>query len=693
MKTSFYSLLGKYRDLLIAITLFVVIDLGVLLFNYQASHLIEADTSRINRAGEMRMFSQQLTKAILTLRQETLEDLQVQTSLAQISEAYLAHNEALDALQLELNTRQWEMLDDPAQREQAKLLLRELMKTWQPLAESVLPLLAGETQAFSKTEIEIAANKAVARNIRLMQQADDLTKHLEGMAVSRAHQMRQIQLLAIILALLNFVFIVFKFLRNLAHSDRLAAESREETERILETVREGLFLLGKDGRIGSQQSASTESLLGYKLAAGESFYEFLYGRMTDGNSESVQQFISLLFNEKVKPRLMRQLNPLRQIEFCRRDGETRYLDFEFQQVLQNGRVAFLLVSVSDITEKVLLEKELAGAEARIKSEVESLLAVLDQDPLLVSSFLDEAQQRLQQINLALQQVAPSAQAYQQLVNQIARTVHGIKGEAGALGLLPVEKAAHAFENTLAPLRGGGRGISGDQLIPVAVAMNEMLEEISKVSRIVVKLKQFSLPVEARRREEVELGEVLKQIERLTLRVAEDLNKKVRFEVKMPEIELPRSLLGALREALPQLIRNAVAHGIESKEERMHAGKPEEGTIRCSLDLNPHGQLILAVEDDGRGLDPHVLRQQVIAKGILPAEQVATMSDEEVAGLIFTPGFSSLAEAGTHAGRGDGLAVVKEVAERFGARLQISSRPQSYTRFSLLFGDNRWLFAS
>ena len=69
-----------------------------------------------------------------------------------------------------------------------------------------------------------------------------------------------------------------------------------------------------------------------------------------------------------------------------------------------------------------------------------------------------------------------------------------------------------------------------------------------------------------------------------------------------------------------------------------------------------------------------------------------MSDEDVVALIFTPGFSSLDESSTHAGRGEGLSVVKHLAERLGARLQISSRPQQYTRFAFLFKDNRWLFA-
>ncbi|MFZ4535033.1 ATP-binding protein [Propionivibrio sp.] len=688
MKLRFSGLLGKYRDLVLAIALFLVIDMGVLAFNYQSSRLLEADTSRINLAGDMRVFSQQLAKAVLSLKQESQDGMPTQTSIAQISEAYTAHNHALVTLQEDVNQPKREIFDDLARIEQARALLVELSHNWKPLSDTIEPLLSQGVEPMPM-DIDIAANKVVARNIKLMQQADDLTKHLESMAVNRAEQMRRVQLIAMLLALANFVFIVFKFLRSLSRSDRAAMEAQEETKRILGTVREGLFLLERDGDVRTQQSRSTAALLGCKLSAGDNFFGYLNLRMPDERAKMAVDFITVLFNERVKPALLKQLNPLREVELEMANGKLSYLDFEFQQVLLEGRVEYLLVSVSDITEKIVLARELDGAKAKAKSDVDSLLGLLDNDPVTVSTFLNETNERLLGINQALQEVSPSNVAYQQLVNQIARVVHGIKGESGTLELISIETAAHAFEDVLSPLR-GKKEISGDELIPVAVAMNDLLEDVEKVRRVVSRLLNFTRqgqPVE-----ETPLNDVIRQIEQLTLRVANDLNKKVRFEALLPEADLPRSLIRVLREALPQLIRNAVAHGIESAEERLLSGKPEEGVIRCTLDVGKQGHLVIAVEDDGRGIEAHVLRQQVIVKGLKTAEEVALMSDEDVVTLIFTPGFSSLNEANTHAGRGEGLSVVKDIAERWGARLQISSRSNSYTRFAFLFKDNRWLLA-
>lgn len=90
--------MGKYRDLLIAILLFVVLDLGILLFNFYASVQLERDAARINSAGELRMLTQQITKSLLTLQVERGSDMPIQTSMAQLDQGHAGFNQALTAL-------------------------------------------------------------------------------------------------------------------------------------------------------------------------------------------------------------------------------------------------------------------------------------------------------------------------------------------------------------------------------------------------------------------------------------------------------------------------------------------------------------------------------------------------------------------------------------------------------------------
>lgn len=683
------SLLGKYRDLVLAIALFLVLDLGVLLFNFFTSHLIENDTARINAAGELRMYSQQLAKSVLSLQHETAAELPIQTSLAQLSESVIAFTEARNRLEKSLSAASW-LNDNDSSREPALEELSALSKTWQPLFREADIVLALPVAELTPASLEAVVQHAVTRNVRLMQQASDLSALLASAARERAESMRQIQLAAIAAALLNFVFIVFKFVRRLRQSDRAAEIARQETQRILATVREGLFLIDAEGRIGRQQSASLNSMLGTALPPGTDFFAWIAGQLSEEAQEAMRDYIDLLFNPKVKPSLLKQLNPLRELKLEAEAGSPRYLDFEFEPVRDGLSISFLLVAVSDVTRKIQLQQELAAAELRAKTEVEALLAVLEQAPASVDAFLRGSEAKLAQINADLSGVAADSGAYRQLINKIARSMHGIKGEAALLGLGSVESDIHAFENRLAELR-GRRDLDGEDLIPLAVALKQVHDSTARIAHVIERVRHYAAggPGEAESGRD-KLQELLAQVEHLTLHVAEALNKKARLHISAPNgLHLPESVLGLLRTTLPQLVRNAIAHGIEPSEERMRKGKPAEGLIACAIDLDDNGALQIAVHDDGHGLSPQRLRQLLLERGLIDAGQATSLSDQEIIAHIFEPGFSQLDAAHEHAGRGDGLGVVKRTLQEIGGRLRISSRPESYTRFVMELRREAW----
>lgn len=244
--------LGKYRDLLFAILLFIVLDLGILFFNFFASIQLEGDASRINAAGELRMLTQQITKSLLTLQVEKKAELPTQTSMAQLNQATAAFVHGLSALKNALS-KDAEFTIFGLNPDDLRGTLAKLEREWSPLEQAIQPVIATSEPTLDDTEI--AVTKAVARNIRLMALSDDLAKGVEAAARTKTGRMRQIQVMAIVLALINFVYIVFKFLRRLNASDRIADMARRETEDILSTVSEGLLLVRPDGSIGSQLSA------------------------------------------------------------------------------------------------------------------------------------------------------------------------------------------------------------------------------------------------------------------------------------------------------------------------------------------------------------------------------------------------------------------------------------------------------
>lgn len=673
---------GKYRDLVILIALFVLIDAGVSVINIYTSHQIEADASRINAAGQMRASAQQLTKALLTLDTEIRSGAPTQSSQAEISEARLGFLDAQSKLQTKSDqTVAGSLLEGESQSTKIQAQLTLISQTWQPIEREVAPLMLND--ALDPSAVASAVNKAVTRNNRLTRQADDLGQTLEELAQQKTATMRLIQMLAISLAFLNFCFIAFKFIARLSASDHAAALAREENQRIMSSVREGLFLLTRERTVGSQRSRSLDHLFGDRLNTGDNFHQVLQRICTLENAEAAENYIDVLFNRKIKQALLEQLNPLKEIELLNGSGTNKgpvFVSFEFDQIRENEEVVALLVSVFDVSDEVRLERELANAEMRAKTEIDLLLGILDHNPDTVADFLQEARNSLQQINNELKDVQPTRQSYPQLVNRIARTLHGMKGEAATLGCNSISQEIHDFEDMLTPLR-GRPGIQGDDLIPVAVALSRLLAEIAKVEVVVSRIQHHIAGQSSDQTHPDPLWESLKNIEKLALQVAEDLNKKVRFEVAVPRLEtVPAHVSSMLHQAVPQLIRNAIAHGIESPEERAQLGKPTTGLIRVEITSEADGTLTMAIHDDGRGISALHLRTVLVARNLFSAEEVSAMSDDQVIAMLFEPGFSSLDQAHLHAGRGDGLGVVKEALRKLDGRLRITSRVNSHTRF-------------
>ncbi|MES2245166.1 MAG: ATP-binding protein [Pseudomonadota bacterium] len=666
--------LGKYRDLLFAILLFIVLDLGILFFNFFASIQLERDASRINTAGELRMLTQQITKSLLTLQVEKKAELPIQTSMAQLTQGTGAFVEGLSGLKSAMS-RDTEFTIFGLNPDDLRDTLRKLEREWLPLKESIDPVIALQDPTLEDTEI--AVTKSVARNIRLMALSDDLATGVEAAAKTKTERMRQIQVAAIVLALINFVYIVFKFLRRLNASDRVAEAARQETDDILKTVSEGLLLVRADGSVGMQLSASVHKLFMREIRPGEDFRQLLRSVLTLERAEEAQSYLELLFDPKVKPALLTQLDPLKDVQITGATGQVRFLTFQITQLREAGRIRELLVTVFDVTRKVQLERELAATQEAARSDVEDLIRVLEQEPLLLQDFLLGARARLADLNQSMRTVGRRPEAYKALVDDAARLIHGIKGEGAALSLTAISRQCHEMENALAPLL-KRRDLSGEDLIPVVFELSRVQDQVERLHRVFARVGQPSPPGKD---EPPRLDAMVSNLRSLSERVALSLGKQVRLTAYVNEAVLPADVEQVLREALPQLVRNAVVHGIELPLERRKLSKPPVGELRLDIGRAEDGAIQVSLSDDGRGIVVPEVRQRVAQlRG-----DAAQLSDAQVLGFIFDPHFSTASEVTEHAGRGVGLSLVKQIVEKAGARLRVMTQPNVSTQFVLKFG--------
>lgn len=169
------------------------------------------------------------------------------------------------------------------------------------------------------------------------------------------------------------------------------------------------------------------------------------------------------------------------------------------------------------------------------------------------------------------------------------------------------------------------------------------------------------------------------------RLIRDLSRKSGKQVELitegEETELDKSVVEVIGDPLVHILRNAVDHGLEPPEERRRQGKPETGRVWVRA-AHKGNAVVIEVEDDGRGIDPDIMRQKGVEKGLITPEQARNMDDAAARELIFAPGFSTAAQVTDISGRGVGMDVVRTNIKELKGSVQVTSEVGKGTRFTL-----------
>jgi two-component system, chemotaxis family, sensor kinase CheA len=752
--------LGKYRDLMFAILLFLVLDLGVLFFNVYASYQIERDVTRINLAGYQRALSQSMEKSVFSLQQEKRDNLPLDNSLKELSQS----TQQFDSALIELKAGHIENplfslfgLNTIAIAKAADAVT----PVWAEFKAPLKPLLTGS--AFTTEEIASAATAIKATNGRLLETSNALVTEVQLAADIKAQSMRWIQLTAILLALANFIYILFKFLRQLGEADQTTDSARKQTSDILSTVDEGLMLVDAQGKIGSQMSSAVHTLFERQVLAGEDFKRVIAEKVSHERADDIEMYINLLFDPKVKPALLVQLDPMKEVEIestsaLALNGK-RYLNFNLRQLREEDLITGLLVTIFDVTAQVKLARELANTQSAAKSDVEDLLRVFEQEPATMQEFLTVSKRKLNQLNESMRTVGKTPSSYKALIKSTTILIHGIKGESAALNLEGVSRQSHAMEDTLVELL-KKPDLTGEDLIHVVYELSQVQEQIERIERLFMRiasnpqlsapqtlssplpnptpapkttpvltdlpvLKQTvspgvkptdTAPFAAHEVAPADVGkppfsaarvlenkgtsnglapitmmfsantppleEMANNLNALASTVGQSLNKAIQFTHSIDAIMPSGLMLRALREVLPQLVRNSVVHGIESHEKRASLGKPAAGALELRIIKVSNELTEVSLQDDGCGITVEGIRKRLVSMNV----DVSNMSQTQILQSIFEPQFSTADAVTEHAGRGVGLSLVKEVLEKAGAKLKVNTRAGQSTQFVIQFGN-------
>ncbi|SKA99939.1 chemotaxis protein CheA [Sporosarcina newyorkensis] len=273
---------------------------------------------------------------------------------------------------------------------------------------------------------------------------------------------------------------------------------------------------------------------------------------------------------------------------------------------------------------------------------------------------DEQPQEKPNIADTLPAATEKAKAAPKEATQVKKTNHASSNKTIRVNIDRLDILMNLFEELVID-RGRLQSIASELHNP---ELNESVERMTRVSgdlqNIILNMRM--VPVET----------VFNRFPKMVRTLARDLNKKINLEIIGAETELDRTVIDEIGDPLVHLIRNALDHGIESPEERIAKGKPEEGTVTLRA-YHSGNHVFIELEDDGAGVNRERVLGKAIERGIVSEEIAPTLSDRQVAELILASGFSTAAAITDVSGRGVGLDVVKSTIESLGGHISIDSK--------------------
>jgi len=481
--------------------------------------------------------------------------------------------------------------------------------------------------------------------------------------------------------------------------ERRIADAHAEVERLLDAMRQAVFGFGPDLTVVGRSSRAAREVFRRHDLAGADVRELLLAGVPDGSPEAfaTAEFLDVVF--QIPADAWDQAVDLAPRELCINPDspEQRELVLEFIPLREAGELVRVMVVVTDETEARRMQREMRTLEDRHAAELTATRRLLGLGAHVFVEFAASTTTRLEHVEALV--ATPSRAG----LDEVVRKLHAARGDARALGLVELARVLTVAESTVAEARDSKdpppqRQWTAELRSSIALAVTELASARTRLVEASVLGEEVLHQVTVSARDLEALGELRGQasrpiaqcIDRLRGRmlgaIAVGLDdavgawaaadgKRVELEVVGATTRIAGAAASGLRTAIVQLVRNAVAHGIQAPAVREAAGKPAVGSLRIvgTASAQPDEPPIIDVVDDGAGIDFAALASRASERGV-----VASTSE-----LPFVDGLSTRREPDALAGRGAGLATVRDELALVGYTIEIESTPGSGTRVRMV----------
>ena len=724
--------LGKYKGLVAVLALFLVGTATMLVMNYLFAIRATESLAAIRGISAQQLQPQVIASAAQLLRADLGNRRYLGRALTELKATVKSFDEALAGLDRSATAsagRAGPFEFAPLASARSQRSLQELRQIWGEYRERLKPIVDFSGNPYVETaergtqlsapglklnsELDEAVRFGVARHGEIAKLVAGLSATVESETRARASQLRTYLIAGMAVALVLFV-VAFGLLGKAANREQAIARAKRETDDILHTVNQGLFLLDKNLNIGSERSEALERIFRRTDFDKLSFERLLRGIVPDKTLETALEYVKLMWGERVNEKLIKTINPLGEVEVSIDTGngtmETQFLEFDFNRVHSDGVMSRLLVTVIDVTRRVELARELQESQEKAQAQLDLLLHILHVEPRQLTGFLEESDVAMKMVNSILKEPAREESAFRAKLDGIFRQIHSVKGEAAALGLKTVESRAHGFEEALQELR-GRKTLSGNDFLPLVVKLDDLFGHLAQVREMVSRLADLrvamagdadapALPADRDNgdfgpegtlvqpapaltaREAAQASDGLESsLKSLAERIAGELGKQVKVACVGLE-QVPRDYRRAIKDISIQMVRNCMAHGIETPAERASAGKAPAGSITLKFENRGAEGYEFVCQDDGRGLDSEKLKATAVKRGLMTAQQAAALDDRRALSLIFMAGFSTQEQVTRDAGRGVGMDIVRNLIQELGGKVGVSTTVGRFARFRI-----------
>ena len=491
----------------------------------------------------------------------------------------------------------------------------------------------------------------------------------------------------------------------LADREQRLEAATENLRDLFDHMRQAIVAFGPDGNVAGAVSRQARKVFGKRDLTGQRVRDLLYAEAGahDVDAMAFDEWLTMTFEVPLEQwDELAALAP-REVPLRRKDGVVVPLELEFRPVAKNGKLERVMMLATDVSEKKQLEQSMQTQEEEHARRMTAMRRLIAGGGQVFVAFIDAARERFRRCH---EIVGPSARKLPTAeIDELFRHVHTVKGEARAFDLRELESECGKLEEELDELRSLARG---DGFVTTGSVHGALVSRFARAQEAIDKgcdvfvaaspIGRAALDqVTVQRSDIEELEQLAKATEPAIIRVVERLaarpfgestaslidmaptwgdkeGKRVRLEVEGREVRVPPRLARVLQGVLTHLVRNAVAHGIETPKVREELGKSATGIIHAEATEHAGGGVIVVIEDDGRGLDLARIEERAAALGV----DVKGRGKDSLSELVFTPGLST--SATLLSGRGVGLGAVRADLEQAGYTVEVSSKFAKNTRF-------------